>query len=682
MDLNNSSEFKNVSSPDSETALISYDMAVEAFPESHQLSIRAAVGLYSKKVGDAQLIFILQEQFKVEKVTQADKSLQFIRDKEKIIVKGIRLKENSSPLIFHYHGNFKPPFNSDSMANVIIYEDEVRITFTSGWYPEAGWISQLVTKPSSKLSVEVPEGFTVISGDYQKRPACKSGGRIRYEYSSRTHGSLSFIALKCDHLSIPWGQISIEAYYFKKEPQEKPKLIITRIKRGEEDIREILELSRKILDFYSSIFVPYPHSSFSLVQKSNYAAYAYSVQSYVIMNDLSINERTLAHEIAHQWWGNLIHPVGEGERWLTESLAEYSAFLYMNHFHKCKNIVTDSRDFLLSQMENIPPVRKATFDTLNYENIVYKIGPHIFHSLRYVIGEEQFFEVLRNFSEKYAYKNATVDNFIEVAESVYKSSLDWFFDEWLDNTGNPAFVLESQISRGASSTFLVHGEIIQHNTNYRMPLKIEITGENQREEHLIWVQDKKTPFEFQVPFKAEEVKFTEDMSYWILAGFFNSEQERQAAIKNKPELPALRGIEELHKLIREKITQEYKYNTGTEIEFELEAEQAVRLDCAENPYNYKEILICIMEGALCVWTFYTDGTYSGGGTSLTSGFSERGRSMSIRNIAAWEIRDNRVHIKFRTETDKKKIKQIFIKKCEKKGQNPDEIEKLLKQFFS
>ncbi|MHC4646171.1 MAG: hypothetical protein ACYTBJ_11760 [Planctomycetota bacterium] len=127
---------------------------------------------------------------------------------------------------------------------------------------------------------------------------------------------------------------------------------------------------------------------------------------------------------------------------------------------------------------------------------------------------------------------------------------------------------------------------------------------------------------------------------------------------------------------------ERPYKLGTEIKLVLEAEQAARLDCAENPYDYKEILICPMEGVLYNYTFYTDGRHSGGGRSLTAGYDHRGRSMEARNISVWEIKDDEVHIKFRTETDKEKIKQEFREKYRKKGMSPKEIEARLEELFA
>ena len=659
----------------------SYSMDVEIHPEAHLLKVRATLALTSKRDGVGRLTFKLRDQFELGQVTQADRPLRFSQDEWDVTVEGIQVAQNSPPLIWEYQGTFRPPFESDSMEDVIVYADEIRLTCTSHWYPKPAWSSHLAIRPSSRLQVEVPEAFTVVSGAGQEHPRHRRDGRVLYQYASTTNGSLSFTAAQYARTNIPWGDKTLEAYFFPKKPGEKPKLITTKLPHKEEDVLQTLEIAKNVLDFYSAAFGPYPWNRFALIQKSKHQAYAYGVQSYVVMNKLTrVDEKTLAHEIAHQWWGNLVDPAGEGERWLTESLAEYSAFLYMEHAHGSKKVVGDSREFLLSQMQNMQPIRKTSFDTPDYENIIYHIGPHVFHMLRYVVGDEQFSHIMKTFTQEYENKTTTLDDYIKVAESIHKESLRWFFDQWLDRTRNPAFVLQSETIRQPDNTFLVKGKITQHNTDYRMPLDLEIFGKDRKEKRRIWVKDSTTHFEYRVPYEPSQVRFADEMTFWVLADFFHSEQERLAASKDRPKPTPARTRNELFDIIRSKIAVERAYKLGTEIELELEAEQAARLDCAENPYGYKEILICPMEGVLYNYTFYTDGRSSGGGMSLTAGYDHRGRSMEARNITVWEIKDDKVHIRFRVETDREKIKQEFRDRYRKKGMSPKEIEAGLEEL--
>ena len=166
------------------------------------------------------------------------------------------------------------------------------------------------------------------------------------------------------------------------------------------------------------------------------------------------------------------------------------------------------------------------------------------------------------------------------------------------------------------------------------------------------------------------------MTFWILAGFFHGEQERLAVPKRRPKPRSFGSIDEVTKSIRKKIIVELPYKLGSKIKLELGTEQAAWLDCADNPYGYKEILICPMKGNLFTYVFYTDGKFSGGGKSLAAG--QAYAYTRALYVIVWEIENNKVHIKFRTETDKVKIKQILKAQYMKRGIPLKKIEKMLK----
>jgi hypothetical protein len=247
-------------------------------------------------------------------------------------------------------------------------------------------------------------------------------------------------------------------------------------------------------------------------------------------------------------------------------------------------------------------------------------------------------------------------------------------------TRNPEFVLEIESIKQGDNTFLVKGTITQHNTNYRMPLAIEVVGKGQKEKQHIWVKGSKVDFECRVPYKPSQVKFAEEMKFWVLADFFHSEEECLAAAEKRPKPRPSGSKKELLELIRNNIKLEQPYEPGTEIELELGEKEAVRLKLAENPRGVKEILICPMEGSLLFMRLYRDGGSSVGSKSLTRG--EAFYYTRAANVAVWQVRDDKVHIKFRAETDREKIKEalreVYFKK---KGITKEEIEKRLKQFF-
>ena len=239
--------------------------------------------------------------------------------------------------------------------------------------------------------------------------------------------------------------------------------------------------------------------------------------------------------------------------------------------------------------------------------------------------------------------------------------------------------METESTLQGDNTFLGTGKIIQHNTDFRMPLEIEITGDERKEKRTIWVEGNQTAFSYRLPYQPLTVKFVEEMPYWILADFFNNEEERLAAAEKRPKPRPSRKKEELISLIRNNIKFEQAYKPGTEIELKLGEREGVRLELAENPSGVEEILICPMEGNLYFVSLYSDGGSSTGGTSLTRG--EVTNYTRAATIARWEVVDEKVHIEFRAEIDREKIKEAIRERYKRRDMAEEEIERRLKLTF-
>ncbi len=640
--------------------VVSYHMDVDVHPERHFLKIKATVQLTAQEARIAPVSFDLSGDFKITDVWQGEESLQFRQEANQTTVEGFHWGPESKPLVVEYEGVFTPPYKSDSMENVIVHANEIRVTKTSHWYPELPLYSldEVVSKPmaSSRLSVLVPEGFWVVSGDEQIAEPQSRHGHIRFEYASDTTGALSFCAARYERATIPWGDKTVEACYFPKQSGGKPEFGVKQIPQNKERVLETLETARNILQFYSNTFGPYPGDRFTLAQKGSYQSYAYGVHGYIVMNAISgFSERTLAHEIAHQWWGNLVCAAGESERILTESLAEYSAFLYMERSYGKQSRVTNSRESLLAQIIDSSPLRKASFNTPNYQGLVYKVAPHIFHMLRYIVGEEDFFSIIRSYVTACKNQYSGMDDFIAIAESVHGKPLDWFFEAWLDRTQGPQYVLDYKIEDLGEDRYAVRGEVVQEKTDYRMPLKIESSGAGAKEVRNLWVEGAETPFEFVLDFEPEDVRFAEEMPFWILAGFFNSREEHRQAPKRVAQLTLPQRIDWL----RASISGERPYELGSETEFVLGPNETFRLACdGENDSGYREFLVFvdIDRGQFGEFRFNSEGIHKGSNNKplpkrngvLSKSGSMSGGPEGTRIIVRYRIKDEKFYIKFRT----------------------------------
>ena len=132
--------------------------------------------------------------------------------------------------------------------------------------------------------------------------------------------------------------------------------------------------------------------------------------------------------------------------------------------------------------EEVAPISQASRlhpYTPEYDSIVYKKGAMVFHMLRWVIGDDAFFQSLRNMAKQYAWKSITTEEFQEITEKASKQQLTYFFALWVDSTGVPQFKRTWAIYRTPKG-YEVVGKVQQDLDIFRMPVEIRVYTESRK----------------------------------------------------------------------------------------------------------------------------------------------------------------------------------------------------------
>jgi aminopeptidase N len=194
----------------------------------------------------------------------------------------------------------------------------------------------------------------------------------------------------------------------------------------------------EMLDFFESIYGPYPFDSYGAIVDDDSVGYALETQTRPIYSRVA-NEGTVAHEAAHMWLGNAVSPGRWQDIWLNEGWATYSTWLWNDH----RGIRTTQESF-----DNwYAPDRTPEYWALPigdpgpmnlFATQVYNRGAGTLHALRLTVGDDAFFEATREWVARYDDGTATTDDFIALYEEVSGQDLTEFFDIWLFRPEKPS----------------------------------------------------------------------------------------------------------------------------------------------------------------------------------------------------------------------------------------------------
>jgi hypothetical protein len=213
--------------------------------------------------------------------------------------------------------------------------------------------------------------------------------------------------------------------------------------------KEYLDLLNEVGVFYMQRFGPFAWQGLNVIQLTNQFGGGYAPLSaiFVLRDTLQWGSdqmgfmgsvELLAHELGHQWWGNLVEPLTNGDVALSESLAEYSSCLFTEIVAETRSqIVRNNLSFVytVSPTDDRPVGAQNVYYSPKYVAIVYHKGSVVMDMLRRELGDDLMAKVLTVFAKEFNRDFARIDDLRMVAEKVAGRPLKWFFSQWFDKPG-------------------------------------------------------------------------------------------------------------------------------------------------------------------------------------------------------------------------------------------------------
>ncbi|HYF40359.1 MAG TPA: M1 family metallopeptidase [Gemmatimonadales bacterium] len=254
----------------------------------------------------------------------------------------------------------------------------------------------------------------------------------------------------------------------------------------------------QMLDYFSSLIGPFPYASLAHVESStrfggmeNSTAIFYDEKLYA---KKSLNEALVAHETAHQWFGNAVTEADWHHLWLSEGFATYLSALWRAHADGdtafARTMREAAADIFSSKNSGRPVLDSAATDLLGLLNTNnYQKGAWVLHQLRGLVGDSAFFAGLRNFYSTYRDSTALSADFARIMSAAAGENLEWYFRQALLQPGYPILSV-SWKHQGQRLTFDITQTQPREWGEYRIPnlivvvdgrpVRLEVTGRRSR----------------------------------------------------------------------------------------------------------------------------------------------------------------------------------------------------------
>ncbi len=282
-------------------------------------------------------------------------------------------------------------------------------------------------KATYRVSVTVPAGLTAVSNGRLLGTRTR-GDRVTWNWALNTPVSSYLVTATVGRFNLDFGTTGGGVPYINAvDPSQQAAST------------PVLAKLPAMVDYFSSVYGPYPFESVgAIVDYAPRVGYALETATRPVF-DSAPDELTLAHELAHQWYGDDVTLLRWRDIWLNEGFAEFSDWLWDEHTggqtaaERLARLMSRPAD---AGVWNPPPGNPGSGAEI-FADSVYERGAGTLQALRQRVGDPVFFRIMRGWVRVHAYNNATVDEFTAYAARISGRDLTGFFHQWLYRHGKP-----------------------------------------------------------------------------------------------------------------------------------------------------------------------------------------------------------------------------------------------------
>jgi aminopeptidase N len=447
----------------------------------------------------------------IEEVSENDRATTFAPADGKFLVQ----------LAGNYHrgeqGRIRIKYHGSPQDGLLIKANKFgdRTVFADNWPNRAHDWFPGIDHPYDKATVEflvtAPARYEVIAnGKLVELTANPNGTRLTHWRQSTPIPTYCMVVGAAEFSIIPAGASNGTPLSYYLYPKDRAK--------GLKDFGRAL----RMLEFYAGLIGPYPYEKLALVEATtrfggmeNASAIFFDEKAFDGSGKL---ETTVAHEIAHQWFGDSVTESDWHHLWLSEGFATYFGHLFFERADGRERFIemmlADKAAYLQTYGGNPRPIYDPQvsdlFALLNANN--YQKGGWLLHMLRRLLGDAVFFAGVRDYYRDYRNRNALTEDFQHVLERRAGRRLDWFFNQWFYGAGHPVYDAAWHWEEGVRQLRL---RIVQTQPAlFQMPVDVEFTRDGAARRETVEVKERQQTFTFTLDRKPQRVAI--DPDEWLL----------------------------------------------------------------------------------------------------------------------------------------------------------------------
>lgn len=492
--------------PASRFDVTNYHIEAQLIPDQHLLRAGADV-TFTTLDATRSVVFELNGSLKIESIERDGVAItNFVQDavgagslgpSVRVDLGSVVAANQPVTLRFRWSGALVSPEGGPLAVKRLAYvgTEGSYLMYAARWFPFHDYASDRAT---SDITIVVPSGLSVVGTSEEPvapQQSAKDGtARYRFVHKQPVLPG-NFAAGQYITRTLRFSNYEIQ---FNTKPG------------SENRINAFAEPMGRVLEFYTRQYgAPACGSRLVVVQSDDETIDTYSGSGIVFLAsrffDASrpVPEDRLQREVAYQWWGQTVGLKSFDDAWLSQGLAEWSAFTYRE-----ANLTAGALDAIQREEQE----RALTFEqtasigrapsvlddqSAAYQSIVYYKGAMVFRMLRETLGKDKFNTLLRTFLEKNRGRNVSIDDFEKLTAQVAGESMRYFFAQWVEGTGVPEFSVDYQIIRTRAGKFRTRGTVRQNFEALRMPVELMLRAEGDNQTTTIRLEGKSEDFDFE-----------------------------------------------------------------------------------------------------------------------------------------------------------------------------------------